>query len=120
MVLLEAVNGGVTVEKVDSAVWIAVTAAVFLVWAVLIVALCVRAMSRVRARRIALGLVRRYGGHGPLGASGQQPVAPLIVDVPVILGRTTPVARRRIGLIVARHATAGDRRTRLIAGRRVR
>jgi len=108
-----AVESLVQVEQVNSAAWMAVTAAFFVAWTALLLHLSRRGLQRMHRRREAIEAAIAFGGFGSPGSGGHQPVAPLIVDRPVIVGRITADARRRTLAMIERQASAGDPRLRL-------
>ena len=98
------------VVQVDAALWISVTASLVVVWTCFILLLARRAAKRLAVQRRQLEFAARYGGFGPYGLGGHQPVALSIVEVDVIQARLEPAARRRIQHRVLRSNRLGDLR----------
>jgi len=96
------------VVQVDTTLWISVTASLVVVWTCFILLLARRAARRLARQRELHDFAARYGGYGPYGVGGHQPVAVMIVQTDVILGRLEPIAKRRVQHRVARTSRTGD------------
>ena len=96
------------VAQVDTALWISVAASLVVIWTSFILLLARRAARRLAVQRAHLEFAARYGGFGPHGYGGHQPIALSIVTVDVIQGRVESTAKRRIQHRVARSNRLGD------------
>ena len=96
------------VVQVDAALWISVTASLVVVWTCFILLLARRAAQRLARQRVLLEFAARYGGFGPHGAGGHQPVALAILDLNLVQGRLEPAAKRKIQHRLARTHRVGD------------
>jgi len=100
------------VEQVNSLAWVAGVALLVAIWVGVLAVLIARANERIRRQRANLAVAERFGGCGAPRRGGHQPVAPSLVDRPVIVGRVSPAVSRRIRHQVDRHAGSGDPRFR--------